>query len=247
MIEDISDVQALMSMRKFYTDDAGYALAKRVDRELHLRGIGLQGGAAGGTAATNYNAAVIGGDGITAFGTANGSTLTDAGIRRMIRTLDDADIPVMDRFIVIPPIEKQNLLGLSRFTEQAFVGEAGSANSIRNGRIANIYGHEVYVSSQCPWLHTESGADEAYVTFTSTNPSGTDEVGTTIAIASPGATQRVGLIAHRSAIGLVEQLGVRVQSQYTLDFLGTQLVADTIFGTGELRNDGGVAFVVPAT
>jgi len=30
-IEDIAELQALNSMRKFYTDDAGYALAKQVD------------------------------------------------------------------------------------------------------------------------------------------------------------------------------------------------------------------------
>jgi hypothetical protein len=39
LIEDIVDVQALASLRRFYTDDAGYAIAKRlltviVDRHL---------------------------------------------------------------------------------------------------------------------------------------------------------------------------------------------------------------------
>ena len=34
LIEDITSVQALSSMRKFYTQDAGYALATRVDADL---------------------------------------------------------------------------------------------------------------------------------------------------------------------------------------------------------------------
>jgi hypothetical protein len=34
LIEDIVEVQALASLRKFYTDDAGYALALRVDTDL---------------------------------------------------------------------------------------------------------------------------------------------------------------------------------------------------------------------
>ena len=34
MIEDITDIQALASMRKFYTDDAGYALSKKVEDDL---------------------------------------------------------------------------------------------------------------------------------------------------------------------------------------------------------------------
>ena len=33
-IEDITEVQALASLRSFYTEDAGYALAKQVDDEL---------------------------------------------------------------------------------------------------------------------------------------------------------------------------------------------------------------------
>ena len=34
LIEDITDVQALSSLRRFYTDDAGYALATQVDNDL---------------------------------------------------------------------------------------------------------------------------------------------------------------------------------------------------------------------
>jgi hypothetical protein len=34
LIEDITDVQALSSLRQFYTSDAGYALAKQVDSDL---------------------------------------------------------------------------------------------------------------------------------------------------------------------------------------------------------------------
>ena len=35
-IEDIVEVQALSSLRRFYTDDAGYALAKQVDTNLNM-------------------------------------------------------------------------------------------------------------------------------------------------------------------------------------------------------------------
>ena len=34
LIEDIVEVQALQSLRRFYTDDAGYALALQVDTDL---------------------------------------------------------------------------------------------------------------------------------------------------------------------------------------------------------------------
>src|SRR5579872_4306918 len=49
-IEDIVEVQALSSVRRFYTDDGGYAIAKQVDRDLILIGAGFGNG--GGSAVT---------------------------------------------------------------------------------------------------------------------------------------------------------------------------------------------------
>ncbi len=154
LIEDIASVQALDSLRMFYTDDAGFALATQVDTDLVQLGRSLQGG--NGTAA--YNTGVIAGDGTTAYtdATTNASDITDAGIRTVIQTLDDANVPQRDRVLVIPPVAKKDLLGLSRFTEQAFVGEVGMANSIRNGRLGNIYGTEVFVSTNCDTTTTSS-------------------------------------------------------------------------------------------
>ena len=37
VIEDITEVQALSSLRRFYTDDAGYALATQVDTDLFVQ------------------------------------------------------------------------------------------------------------------------------------------------------------------------------------------------------------------
>lgn len=144
LIEDFAEVQALPSFRQFYTQDAGYALATRVDTTLIQRGRSTNGGA--GTAA--YANAYIGGDGTTAYnsGTPNATALTDAGIRRTIQRLDDADVPGDGRFFLIPPSSANTLRGLARFTEQAFVG---SGDSIRTGEIGNLYGVPVFVSTNC--------------------------------------------------------------------------------------------------
>lgn len=145
LIEDITEVQALASLRKFYTGDAGYALARQVDTDLIRLGRGVQGG--NGTAA--YNKAVIGGNGTTEYtsGSPNATALTDAGIRAVIQRLDDADVPMDGRYLVIPPVARNTLMGLARFTEQAFVGETGGGNTIRNGQIGDIYGVKVFVST----------------------------------------------------------------------------------------------------
>lgn len=147
LIEDIVDVQGLDSFRMAYTDDAGYSLAKQIDSDL----INLGSAAQGGTGTAAYNAAFIGGDGTTLYtsGTPNQTALTDAGIRRTVQRLDDADVPMKDRFFLVPPSSRNVLMGISRFTEQAFVGEMGMDNTLRTGKIGDIYGIPVFVSTNC--------------------------------------------------------------------------------------------------
>ncbi len=144
-IEDITETQALSSLRQFYTADAGYALARQVDTDLIQLGRNSQGG--DGTIA--YNKAVIASDGATLYTGANEAAITDAGIRKVIQTLDDADVPMDNRVLVLPPVARNVMMGLARFTEQAFVGDVGSGNTIRNGQIGNVYGVKVYVSTNC--------------------------------------------------------------------------------------------------
>lgn len=148
LIEDIVETQALSSLRKFYTDDAGYALAKQQDSDLVALGRGFNGGS--GT--TAYSGAYSGADGTTAYvaGTNAGlGALSDAAIRRTIQRLDDNDVPMEGRFLLVPPSSRNTLMGIARYTEQAFVGEVGNGNTIRNGEIGNLYGIPVFVSSNC--------------------------------------------------------------------------------------------------
>ena len=213
LIEDFAEVQAMSSLRRFYTDDAGYALATRIDTDLIQLGRGAQGGTAGDA---DYDKAYLAGDGSTLYvdGTNVGNAITDAGIRRAIQRLDDQDVPMSGRFLIVPPSTRNTLMGIARFTEQAFVGEVGGGNTIRNGQIGDIYGTTVYVSTNCDTATTN--------------------------------TTRIALMAHPEAFVLVEQLGVRVQTQYKQEWLGTLLTADTLYGVGELRDTSAVALAVPA-
>lgn len=147
LIEDIGEVHALASMRKFYTDDAGYALSVKKDTTIFEAARTLNGG----DGANEWTGAVIAGDGTTAFvdaaGNANATAITDAGIRRVIQVLDDNDIPMMDRALAIPPVARRVMMGLARFTEQAFVGDG---KTIRNGKLGDVYGVAVHVTSNTP-------------------------------------------------------------------------------------------------
>ena len=132
LIEDIAEVQALASMRKFYTDDAGYALATQVETDLF-----------GTMTAGSF---VLASTGAT-WSSGAGGVITDAGIRKMILTLDNADVPMDNRSIVLPPVASNSMLGIDRFTEQQFIG---SGDAIKTGKIGAIYGIDVFVTNSAP-------------------------------------------------------------------------------------------------
>jgi hypothetical protein len=228
LIEDIVTLQADDGLRRFLTDDAGYALAKKVDTDLHAEGAKFAGADASPTVAGSaYSKAVVGTpsggvlvvwDPTANTNTGNASILAEEGIRCAIQQLDDNDVPSRERYLVIPPVEKKNLLGIQRFTEQAFVGELGGSNSIRNGRVGDVYGVEVFVSTNAPTV---------------------EDTGMT-------ADQRAVLMFQKEALLLIEQQTPRTQTQYKQEYLADLFTADVVYAPGLLRPEGGIAIVVPA-
>lgn len=156
LIEDIVETQALASLRGFYTQDAGYALARQIDTDL----IQLARSVNGGAGTNVYANAFSGADGSTAYvaGANTGlGAITDVALRRSIQRLDDADVPMEDRFLVVPPSAMNALRGTSRFTEQAFVG---NGTVIRTGQMGDLYGTPVYVTTN---TDTTSGTTAARI------------------------------------------------------------------------------------
>lgn len=211
--EDRADVQAIDSWRALFSDRVGHALAVQVDSDLRDL-------AATWNSGTNYTGAYLGSDGITAYdytGTGNGAAFTDAGLRRAIQRMDDSDVPFVDRYLLVPPVEKRRLLDIPKLVEQAFVGETGNENSIRNGFVGDIYGTKVYMSTNVKTI--ESGDSTNY---------------------------RVCLMFQRQALVLAMQKEVRMQEQYKLEALGTLVAADVLYGVKTVREAGCDAYVVPA-
>ena len=246
LIEDRVSMQALDSILREYMEDAGYGLAKQVDQDLFATFSDIGG-------STGWDAAVIG-DGSTTWdptantNIGNASALTDAGIRNVIQTLDDSDNPMMGRSLVIPPVERNNLMGLARFTEQAFIG---SGDAIRNGIIGNIYGVDVAISTNCPHVHDDTADGTAVYNFSSAaigtgsvaNPA--TKAGTAVTVTTDGGVVgRVALMFHKDAVALAEQQDLRLQSQYKLEYLGDLHVADRLYGVQECRDYAGVGIVV---
>jgi len=224
LIEDITDVQALSSLRQFYTEDAGYALAKQVDTDLHGLATGL--GSAGTTSSTYLN------NGGTFFvdNSASGAlttytadtvttadVFTDAGFRGIIQKLDDADVPMENRCFVIPPSVRNTIMGIDRYVSSDFVNNG----QVTNGQIGQLYGIDVFVSTNCPVVETAGDNTASTV----------DSLG--------------ALLFQKDAIVMAEQLGVRSQTQYKQEFLANLFTSDTLYGVSVLRPESGLTLVVP--
>ncbi len=216
LIEDITETQALASLRQFYTGDAGYALAKQVDSSLFELGksFGDNGGDYVGTGSYYIDAS----SGLTAYAAdtvAAADVFTDEGFRDLIQKMDDADVPMDNRCLVVPPSIRNEIMGLTRYSSSDFV----DGRVVNNGQIGNIYGIDIFVSSNCPVI--EAAADN-----------------------SAGGDVKQAMLFHKDAMVLAEQLGVRSQTQYKQDFLATLYTADTLYGTAVLRPDAAFNLMV---
>ena len=155
-IEDIVEVQALTSLRQFYTEDAGYQLAVQVDTDLMNCATGFGDGtrvvapssAADWTNSNSYE--FVDAAGLALFGTGTVGAFNDEGFRTAIKILDDANVPMDNRCLVIPPAARKDIMGIERYVSSDFVGGRG----VESGLIGNLYGVDIYVSSNAPTLDT---------------------------------------------------------------------------------------------
>jgi len=224
LIEDITDVQALSSLRQFYTEDAGYALAKQVDTDLHSLATGL--GTSGTTSSTYANNAgtfyVDASSGLSTYAVdtvVSADVFTDAGFRGIIQKLDDQDVPMDGRSFIIPPVVRNTIMGIDRYVSSDFVNNG----QVTNGQIGQLYGIDVFVSTNCPTV--EAAGDNS--------ASSVDSLGC--------------LLMHKDAIVMAEQMGVRSQTQYKQEFLSNLFTSDTLYGVAVLRPASGLTLVVPAS
>jgi N4-gp56 family major capsid protein len=224
LIEDITDVQALSSLRQFYTEDAGYALAKQVDTDLHSLATGL---GTAGTSSTTYlnNGGTFfvdssSSNALTTYAAdtvTNSDVFVDSAFRSIIQKLDDADVPMDNRCFVIPPSVRNTIMGIDRYVSSDFVNNG----QVTGGQIGQLYGIDVFVSTNCPVV--EAAGDNTAATV--------DMLG--------------ALLFQKDALVMAEQLGVRSQTQYKQEFLANLFTSDTLYGCNVLRPESGLTLVVP--
>jgi N4-gp56 family major capsid protein len=226
LIEDIVEVQALGSLRQFYTEDAGYSLAVQVDNDLHLAGTGFGDGGAivFSPAATDYqHSGCFFNDGGTTTQYTDDTLVasdefTDAFFRDMIQKMDDNNVPMENRNLIIPPATRNAIMGIDRYVSSDFV----SGQSVNSGLIGNLYGVDVYVSANCRTI--EAAGDNT----------------------ASSVDTRAALLFHNEAVVMAEQLGVRSQTQYKQEYLSTLYTADTLYGVQVYRPEAGFVLAVPS-
>ena len=217
-IEDIVEVQALASLRRFYTEDAGYALAKKVDDSLFDLGKTFGNGTTTFVHSNSYY--VDASTGLTAYAADTvvpADVFTDAGFRALIKLMDDADTPMDGRFFTVPPSLRAAIMGIDRYNSSDFVDGRG----VQNGMIGQLYGIEIYVSSNCPIIETDAENT-----------------------ATAGGDIKAAILAHRDTMVLAEQMGVRSQTQYKQEYLSTLYTADTLYGIKTVRPETGFVLAV---
>jgi HK97 family phage major capsid protein len=218
-IEDITEVQALASLRSFYTEDAGYALAKQVDDDLINLGKTFGNGTTTFVHSNSYY--IDASTGLTAYAVdtvVDTDVFTDAGFRKLIQLMDDADVPMDGRKFAIPPSLRNAIMGIDRYNSSDFVDGRG----VNNGQIGKLYGIDIYVSSNMPVIETATDNTAS---------------GNSLDI-------KAAMLFHTDTMVLAEQLGVRSQTQYKQDFLSTLYTADTLFGTKVVRPEAGFVLAV---
>jgi len=130
--------------------------------------------------------------------------------------LDDNDVPMDGRKLIIPPSVRNAIMGEDRFSSSDFV----SGQPVNTGLIGNLYGVDVYVSSNCRTIETAANN-------------------------SAGGDVRAALLFHTDAMVMAEQQAVRSQTQYKQEYLSTLYTADCLYGIEVYRPEAGFVMAIP--
>lgn len=130
LIEDIAKIQSKYDLRSEYTKAAAYSVAEAIDSDILTE---LKDG--------STNAAV------GTFGVA----LTSTVIKNAMVKLDEAKAPRTDRTLAVDPYQHGELLEIDKFVRYDALG---TGKAIENGKVGHIYGFEVVMSQNFPFVDT---------------------------------------------------------------------------------------------
>lgn len=191
-IEDLLAVQSAYDLRSEYSEKAGYAIAKQVDSDL----LGLY------TGLTTTDVGTYGID------------LGDPSYVSGILALDNGDVPLENRAIVVNPAQKAAIMKIDKFVKADFLGQYDQPTPVKRGPNSRYLWGEIYGT---PVYYTNN------IVTTAATP-----------------TQVHNLMFHREAFALAMQQAPRLQAQYWLPSLAYKVVVDCIYGITTIRTTFGV-------
>jgi len=147
LYEDMGQIQEQYGIRSRYTTKAGYALAKVIDTDIAALADDLS---------TTSPDMWIDGDATDfAKGAGSGAALDKAGFLKANELLDIQDVPYDDRFLIVPPSAKGDLLAIADFT---YVQNIGRKSEIQKGTFGTIFGIPIYTTNN---VHTNNSINMA--------------------------------------------------------------------------------------
>jgi len=199
-IEDLAEIQTDISLVSEYAVSQGVALANQIDVDLALL--------LNDTTVTQNVGTVTSGAYVD---------ITDNTLLAARRILNEANVPMTDRYIVISPQQEEAMLKIDKFID---ADKVTSANlPVPTGSLGKIYGMPVYVSNNL--------ADVAIVSSVSS--------------ASPVVYPHKACgMFHKEAFAFASQVGITAEASRDHNNFADILTFRTIYGTAVLRADHAV-------
>lgn len=143
-----------------------------------------------------------------------GSDVTDAVVLAGMQALDLANAPDTERFFVVYPTQRIALMKIEKFISTETMGLANEPTIVRKGPPSRYTLGDLYGMS-------------VYSTKQVPQDAGT-----------PAQTHNI--MFHKEALALALQQAPRTQFDYIIEYLGTAVVVDVIYGVKTIRADFGV-------
>lgn len=150
LVEDIAELQSKIDVTNAYVQQCGKDMA--AERDLYMINA-LESGVS--AAAPDHSRAYA------------GATIAKADILLARQLLNEAKVPLEDRWGVVSPAEEAALLAISEFVR---IDESGGSEALRNGRIGKLFGFDIYVSAQAEDLKSLFGHKSAMAHATQLMP-----------------------------------------------------------------------------
>lgn len=127
-VQDMLKKQSAYDLRRPYVDEMSYALAKAIDTDVLAEYANVDSG--------NVQTAV--------------ASLTFSGIVDAHTLLDEANVPMTDRALIVNAVGLGDLRKIAEFTMYDKTGERDLVKDGNMGLVGQIYGAPVYMTNQVP-------------------------------------------------------------------------------------------------